>query len=755
MIKKFVIYGLICLLALFASFSVYAGPIPDTGQTQCYDYAGNVITCPVPGEPLYGQDGNYSINFPSYTKLDVQGNPLLNNAASWTMVKDNVTGLIWEVKTDDGSIHDKDNTYTWYDSDPQTNGGYAGTPGNGTDTEDAIQAFNESNFGGYSDWRMPTYRELLGIANFNNQNPTINTTYFPNNLPSDYWSSTTFTGYESFLVWVVNFDYNAFGWMVYDGKVSKTNYFRAVRGPKSESSLVDNGDNTVTDLSTGLMWQRQSGEPMNWEDALAYCENLNLAGHSDWRLPSIKELRSIIDYSQYNPTINTMYFPDTVSSNYWSSTTYTTHKNSAWFVEFKQGQSVGNPKSSKTYYVRAVRGGQSAQAEDLDARKQVSYPGDPAEISWFVHISDSHIGRNEDAQTNLKWAVNDLNLEYVKPSFIVNTGDLTDSTDCEADFTIDCDPNLNKWGPLPDGPFIREWQDYYDIVSNAANYYDIPGNHDRYLDLNWDGETGFDGYKYMGLRGSQSQTPGAKSGTDEGTYSWMNNNNLYLAVNTNDEIGISWAAYELINVFTHEIISPLFGSDLPVLNESELNYIFNTLSNYRFSNRVNLSFVFGHHEIITQPKDSPFGSEINPGLFDDKGYVINYLSADSSWGDETLNLKDVSTFQVPEGNPITGWIMTVSGISRWDEFTYSGINRDQNMLTGVQGVFGLGAPENMVIVQRKDRGAGSLINFMDQYHVSAYLYGHTHTEENSVYFVNHPVKPPFSGPVVMRVFRFM
>ncbi|MBF0201707.1 MAG: hypothetical protein HQK66_10430 [Desulfamplus sp.] len=58
---------------------------------------------------LPGQDGNYIINPRSYTKLDDQGNDLPITATSWTMVRDNVTGLIWEVKTRDGSIHDRDN----------------------------------------------------------------------------------------------------------------------------------------------------------------------------------------------------------------------------------------------------------------------------------------------------------------------------------------------------------------------------------------------------------------------------------------------------------------------------------------------------------------------------------------------------------------------------------------------------------------------------------------------------------------------
>jgi hypothetical protein len=69
------------------------------------------------------------------------------------MDKDNVTGLIWEVKTDDGSIHDRGNTYAWDDPDPATNGGNEGAPGEGTDTDDFINALNSACFGGYGDWR--------------------------------------------------------------------------------------------------------------------------------------------------------------------------------------------------------------------------------------------------------------------------------------------------------------------------------------------------------------------------------------------------------------------------------------------------------------------------------------------------------------------------------------------------------------------------------------------------------------------------
>ena len=218
----------LCVAVLFFAVNAFAGPVPDTGQTKCYNTAGSVITCPSPGQALFGQDANYTINPMSYTKLDGSGNVLSDSATSWVMVKDNVTGLIWENKTDDGTIHDKDNRYTWYDSNPATTGGYAGTPGNGTDTEDFINALNSAHFGGYSDWRLPTINELDSIVNNDIYNPAINTTYFPNTVSSDYWSSTTYAP-NTFVAWGVYFGYGN------DSPSAKDDsyYVRAVRGGQS------------------------------------------------------------------------------------------------------------------------------------------------------------------------------------------------------------------------------------------------------------------------------------------------------------------------------------------------------------------------------------------------------------------------------------------------------------------------------------------------------------------------------------------
>ena len=353
-------------------------PVPDTGQTACYNVAGEVITCPSPGDALYGQDGNYTINSPSYTKLDGSGNVLPDSAASWVMVRDNVTGLIWENKTDDGTIHDKNNTYTWYDPTAPNQG----APGDGTDTKDFLDALNSASFGGYSDWRLPTIKELGTIVNYSISypGPMIDAGYFPNTAASRYWSSTT-NAYNTLNACFVDFNYgyDYSYYKYYDG------YVRAVRGGQSVSldhltigsfdsagiemvaEAYTDTDSTVTDTSTGLMWQRVgSPDIQTWEQALAYCEALDIGGYTDWRLPTIKELQSLVDYSRYSPALNTAYFPNTAASRYWSSTAYTPNTSYAWFVDFKYGDCDGNGGTKYgSNYVRAVRGGQAGLLVNL------------------------------------------------------------------------------------------------------------------------------------------------------------------------------------------------------------------------------------------------------------------------------------------------------------------------------------------------------------------------------------------------------
>ncbi|MDM8522993.1 DUF1566 domain-containing protein [Desulfococcaceae bacterium HSG8] len=308
-----------------AQDKAFAGALPDTGQTKCYNNTSE-IACPSPGEDFYGQDAQYITNPRSYTKL--QGG---------IMVQDNVTGLIWEVKTDDGSVHDKDNTYTWDDAQNVF-----------------IAELNSANFGGYSDWRLPTVKELGSLVNLGQSNPAIDTGYFPHTLATNYYWTSTAYAFDISSAWGTFFLKGSDS-----GHVDKLSVscVRAVRGSSSGSSnrFTDNGNGTVTDTETGLIWQKQCPDSaMNWKDALAYCENLSLAGYNDWRLPNKEELRSIADYETYTPTIDTGYFPNTISAYYWSSATY--DNISAWCIHFSNGIGSMLRKTLDTY-TRAVRGG--------------------------------------------------------------------------------------------------------------------------------------------------------------------------------------------------------------------------------------------------------------------------------------------------------------------------------------------------------------------------------------------------------------
>lgn len=355
-LKSFFLFSLcVLILPIFAqAFDRW----PDTGQTKCYNNTVEISPCPTEGESFYGQDASYNINPQSYTKLDASGNTLPDNVTSWTMTRDNVTGLVWEAKTDDGSIHDKDNTYTWCDTNPATNGGDAGTCGMDPHTTDFIDDLNAANYGGHNDWRIPTIKELATIVNSEIYNASINNTFFPNTASSNYWTSTTYA-YSNGDAWRVRFSSG-----VTEGKSKSNSYYvRAVRAGQSGTSnnFVDNNDGTVTDTATGLMWQKatQAGPPKSWESAIADCESLSLANHDDWRLPDRNELLSLVDFSRYNSSIDPSFFPDTVLSYYWTSTTCAAVNSYAWLVYFCHGNILIWDKSIAYAYARAVRAGKS------------------------------------------------------------------------------------------------------------------------------------------------------------------------------------------------------------------------------------------------------------------------------------------------------------------------------------------------------------------------------------------------------------
>jgi hypothetical protein len=122
----------------------------------------------------------------------------------------------------------------------------------------------------------------------------------------------------------------------------------------SPTGYTDNGDGTVTDSTTGLMWEK-TGTPtaMTQPAAVTYCATMaTTGGHSDWRLPSKIELLSIVDYGRYGPSVNAI-FTGTLL-NYWSSTLAAGSTSLAWGVSF----SIGDPNNTgmtNPYFVRCVR----------------------------------------------------------------------------------------------------------------------------------------------------------------------------------------------------------------------------------------------------------------------------------------------------------------------------------------------------------------------------------------------------------------
>ena len=130
--------------------------------------------------------------------------------------------------------------------------------------------------------------------------------------------------------------------------------------------FTDNGDGTVTDNCTGLMWQQDTvdvngdgtivwdQDVLTWQDALLYCESLEFAGHDDWRLPNVRELQSIVDYGRGRPAIDPVFGAE--SDWYWSSSTSVLSYHYAWLVHFVVG-SVDITIAGKDHpcSVRAVR----------------------------------------------------------------------------------------------------------------------------------------------------------------------------------------------------------------------------------------------------------------------------------------------------------------------------------------------------------------------------------------------------------------
>jgi hypothetical protein len=312
--------------------------IVDTGTKDFYSDVTKIFE-PKQGQDFYGQDANYTGNQPSYTD---------NGDGTIT---DNVTGLIWEQSMGEKITFDE-----------------------------AIMKAENSALAGFSDWRVPTIKELYSLIQFTGQvkgavaiSFFIDTDYFnqplgdisigEREIDAQTWSSTKYVGLT------MQGDTTVFGVNFIDGRIkgypkykpfdgtANLMYFRMVRGNTEygKNNFVDNGDGTVSDLATGLMWQKADDEiARDWKEALVYAENLDLADYNDWRLPNAKELQSIVDYSRSPQTTNSpaidpifetteIKYPDGSSGHYpffWTSTTHLDGANpyaSAAYIAFGEG----------------------------------------------------------------------------------------------------------------------------------------------------------------------------------------------------------------------------------------------------------------------------------------------------------------------------------------------------------------------------------------------------------------------------------
>ncbi len=278
--------------------------------------------------------------------------------------------------------------------------------------------------GGYSDWRLPTIKELYSLMDFSGKTgrsagsskPYLNTKYFdfeygdPRTerfIDAQYLSSTKYvstTMWRHRTVFGVNFAdgrIKGYGYEKHGPRGEKTFFVRYVRGKTGygRNAFVNNGNGTVTDRTTGLMWMQidsgalkagpQKNGGMNWQQTLEWADNLTYAGYSDWRLPNAKELQGIVDYNRSpdttnSPAINPIFKTSKIRDQqgkinypyYWTGTTHVGGPgggSAAVYVAF--GEAQGWMKDRRTHRVQLLDvHGAGAQRSDPKAGNPNSFP---------------------------------------------------------------------------------------------------------------------------------------------------------------------------------------------------------------------------------------------------------------------------------------------------------------------------------------------------------------------------------------------
>ncbi|MCC5865372.1 MAG: DUF1566 domain-containing protein [Wenzhouxiangella sp.] len=350
------IVPLLFVLLVALPLSAYS-QINDTGQTQCFD-EGQLAACSVANtgdgashprqDARFGRDAQAEAGLLDkvgggvagfdFTALDASGDD--TEPGGHECVRDNVTGLVWSAETT--------RNRTW---------------------DQAISEASSLVRCGFSNWRVPTRRELISIVDHGANLPAIDTEFFPDTFSFLYWSNASYQPNSAF-AWVVSF--------VSGGSdpisVENSPHVRFVRGSQLPiGPFTNNSDGTVTATSTGLMWDRcpwgregsncTDGDAAihNWATALGIAlvaNDTNHLGYDDWRLPSRSELESLINLARNNPAISPLAFPNTPGADFWSSTVRTANPIQSWTVNFLGGATNFSLRSDELH-LRLVRGGQS------------------------------------------------------------------------------------------------------------------------------------------------------------------------------------------------------------------------------------------------------------------------------------------------------------------------------------------------------------------------------------------------------------
>lgn len=229
--------------------------------------------------------------------------------------------------------------------------------------EKAAEYCKKLSYGGHDDWRLPTVQELASIIDDSGVITSIDSDYFPNTPVSDgndfsyFWTSSSYAGEENY-VWIISFD---LWFTTYHESINKEHFVRCVRGEQmsvnSFKTLVQKGDLIVKDTTSGLVWAADYIGTFYWSGALSYCNNLDYAGYTDWRLPNRNELLSLVNYDKIMQASD---FPEIAIKEFWTSSPLSTYDKDkaylgAFTVEFNFGKTQARDVNSPLIFAICVR----------------------------------------------------------------------------------------------------------------------------------------------------------------------------------------------------------------------------------------------------------------------------------------------------------------------------------------------------------------------------------------------------------------